>query len=186
MPGETELKVYLLSSLSNIPPFLLWGLVAILGVGCVVLVLRKGWKGGLRSSAVLMLVEWVFIILCTAVIFRDVRVERDCNLIPFASYFHYPENSYFIEAAAINVLNIIMFIPVGLLLGLGFREMTWKKALLAGLGLSFFIELSQFIFKRGLCEVDDLIHNVAGCAAGYGIYCLLAWVCRKAREVQRG
>lgn len=186
MPGEVELKVYSLNSLSNIPPLLIWGLAAVLGIGCIILVLKKGWTEGLRASAVLLLAEWLIIILCIAVFFRDVRVERDCNLIPFASYFHYPENSYFIEAAAINVLNIIMFIPVGLLLGLGFREMTWKKALLAGLGVSFLIELSQFIFKRGLFEVDDLIHNVAGCAAGFGIYCLLVWVCRKAGAVQMG
>ena len=51
MPGEVELKVYLLSSLSNIPSFLLWAFVAIFAIGCAVLVLREGWKGGLRTTA---------------------------------------------------------------------------------------------------------------------------------------
>lgn len=170
MPGEVELKVYSLSSLDNIPPSLIWGLAAVLAIGCTILFLRKGWKEGLRASAVLLLVEWIFLILCTAVIFREARVERAFNLIPFDSYFHYPENSYFIEAAAINVLNIFIFIPVGLLSGLGFREMTWKKVLLVGLIISISIELLQFIFKRGLCETDDLIHNVVGCVIGYAIY----------------
>lgn len=169
MPGETELKVYLLSSLSNIPPFLLWGLVAIFGGGCAVLVLRKGWKGGLRATAFLLLMEWLFLILCTAILFRESRVERAFNLIPFDSYLNYPENSYFIEAAAVNVLNIFMFIPLGLLLGLVLMGMTWNKVLLFGLCISFLIELLQFIFKRGLCETDDIIHNVLGCAVGFAI-----------------
>ena len=169
MPGGTELKVYLLSSLSNTPSFLIWGLVVVLVIGSAILVLRKGWKEGLRASANLMLVEWLFLILCTTIIFRDARVERDYNLIPFDSYFHYPENSYFIEAATVNILNIIMFIPLGALLGLSLKGMTWKKVLLVGFAVSFSIELLQFIFKRGLFETDDLIHNVVGCLIGYAI-----------------
>lgn len=170
MLGKTELKVYSISAVSNIPPFVIWGLALVFGVGCAILVLRKGWKKGLRVSAVLLLVEWIVFILCSAIIFRDVRVERDFNLIPFDSYFHYPPDSYFIEVATVNVLNIIMFIPLGLLLGLGFRVMTWKKVLLIGLGISFSIELLQFFFKKGLCETDDLIHNLLGCLLGYAIY----------------
>ena len=170
MPGETELKVYSLGSLSNIPSFIILGLMVMLGIGCTILVLRQRWKDGLRASAILLLMEWLFLILCTAVIFRDVRVERDFNLIPFNSYFHISENSYLIEAAAVNVLNVIMFIPVGLLLGLGFRKLTWKKTILIGFGISFSIEILQFFFKKGLCETDDLIHNLMGCLLGYAIY----------------
>lgn len=170
MPGETELEVYSLGSLSNIPSFIIWGLMVTLGIGCTILVLRQGWRDGLRVSAILLLMEWLFLILCTAVIFRDVRAERDFNLIPFNSYFHISENSYFIEAAAVNVLNVIMFIPVGLLVGLGFRKLTWKKTILIGFGISFSIEILQFFFKKGLCETDDLIHNLMGCLSGYAIY----------------
>lgn len=114
MLGETELKVYFLSSIRNIPHFLFWGgLAALLGFGIFVLAWRYGWRKGVRACAALMLVEWLFLILCTAIIYREARVERGYNLIPFDSYFHCPENSYFIEAAAVNVLNVIMFIPLG-------------------------------------------------------------------------
>lgn len=180
MPGGNELKVYLLSSMSNIPSFLIWGLVAVLVIGCAILILRKEWEEGLRYTAVLLLVEWLILILCTAVIFRDTRVKRNLNFIPFDSYFHYPENSYFIEAAAVNVLNVIMFIPLGLLLGLGFRGMTWEKAILYGLGNSFSIEILQFVFKRGLFETDDLIHNVIGCIIGYKISVAIICLLKKA------
>ena len=47
---------------------------------------------------------------------------------------------------------------------------------LASLSLSIMIELLQFILKRGLCETDDVIHNVLGAAIGFGIYCIIAWV----------
>ena len=170
MPGETDLKVYMHSSISNIPSSLIWGLVALFGLGCSFLILRKEWQIGLRSSAVLMLAEWIFLILCTAVIFRETEPVRQYHLIPFGSYFHYPENSYFAESAAVNVLNVIMFVPIGLLLGLGLRKMTWKRVLLIGLGVSVSIELLQLFFKRGLCEMDDVIHNVLGCVLGYGLY----------------
>lgn len=170
MPGKSEFKVYFLSSISNIPSCIIWGLVAVLIIGCVILVLRKGWREGLRATAVLLLVEWIFLILCSSVLFREAHVERQCHLIPFDSYFHYPENSYFIEASAVNVLNIVLFVPLGLLLGLGFRGMTWKTVFLVGLGISFSIELFQFLIKRGLFETDDLIHNLIGCMFGYGIY----------------
>lgn len=170
MPGETELKVYFLSSIHNIPQSLFGGLVAMSFWGIIVLAWRFGWRRGLRASAVLMLAEWLFLILCTAIIFRESRVERGYNLIPFDSYFHYPENCYFVEAAAVNMLNVILFVPFGLLLGCGFRGISWKKVLLIGLGISFSIELLQYIFNRGFCETDDLIHNILGCILGFAVY----------------
>lgn len=173
MPGANELKVYLLNSLYNIPSLLVWCLVVVLVIGCVFLTLKKGWKKGFRAGAVILLVEFFFLILCTSVIFREAHVERGNNLVPFDSYFHYPVDSYFIEAAVVNFLNIIMFIPLGLLLGLAFKAITWKKVLLVGIVISVSIELLQFLFKKGFCEADDLIHNVLGCLIGYAIYRLI-------------
>ena len=180
MPGEVELRVYFLSSISNIPVTLVWGLVAMLFIGFVVLVWIKGWREGLRASSVLMLVEWVFLIICTAVIFREIEEYRCINMIPLSSYFDIAENSYLMEKAAINVLNVVLFIPVGFLLGFCLNdrrrtkdEKRWLWVIAVGAGISFAIELLQLVFKKGLCEVDDLIHNVVGCMIGYTIYKLL-------------
>ena len=35
--------------------------------------------------------------------------------------------------------------------------------------LSVFIELSQFVFNFGWCEVDDVISNTLGAMIGYGV-----------------
>ena len=163
----TEIHFYFHIAMSHIPIIVYWILLVVFGVGLITLVWSRGLREGLRSGAVLLLVEWVFVLLGIAVIFREPGAERACNLIPLSSYFHISENSYLMEKAAINILNVMMFFPVGLLLGLGFKNMTWKRALAIIFGVSLMIELLQLIFKCGLCEVDDVIHNVVGGAIGF-------------------
>ena len=69
-------------------------------------------------------------------------------------------------------LNILVFMSVGLLLGMSVRRFTWWKVLLTGACISVSIEVMQLIFKKGLSEFDDVFNNTLGCMAGYGIYCL--------------
>lgn len=162
-----ELQSYFHTAISQIPTIVYWLLLVVFGVGLITMVWSRGVREGLRSGAVLLLVEWVFVLLGIAVIFREPGAERAFNLIPLSSYFQISENSDLMEKAAINILNVVMFFPVGLLLGLGFKNMTWKSALAIIFGLSVMIELLQLFFKCGLCEVDDVIHNVVGGAIGY-------------------
>ena len=178
MIGETELRVYGLGPIGKVPDEVYLELVVLFVVGSGFLLWKKGWQEGLRASSVLLLVEWVFLILCTAVIFRESSESSRINLIPLSSYFDIAENSYLMEKVVINVLNVALFIPVGLLLGCGFREMLWEKVLLIGFGISFSIELLQLFLKRGLCETDDLIHNLLGCVIGYAIYRLTSRLIR--------
>lgn len=95
------------------------------------------------------------------------------SLMPLSSYFAIAENSYFREAAAINILNVVMFVPVGFLLGCGFPGMTWRRVLCVAVVLSVGIEVLQLLLRRGLCETDDVLHNVVGALMGYGIARLL-------------
>ena len=70
--------------------------------------------------------------------------------------------------------NVAVFIPVGVLAG---RLWKWKGLwVAAGLSIVIFgflffilIEATQYIFCLGLCEFDDLIHNMIGAAIGVGI-----------------
>ena len=61
---------------------------------------------------------------------------------------------------------VLAFIPIGLLLGT-FKGMKWWQALLVGLCFSMMIELLQLVLKRGLTEIDDVVHNGVGCMIGY-------------------
>lgn len=64
-------------------------------------------------------------------------------------------------------MNVVVFIPVGLLLGIAFKQMAWWKALLIGCSISISIEALQFWLMKGFSEVDDVMHNTTGCILGY-------------------
>ena len=64
------------------------------------------------------------------------------------------------------LLNILFFIPYGLLFP---WKDNWKRVFVTALVLSVFIELSQYIFNLGWCEVDDVISNTLGAMIGYWI-----------------
>lgn len=61
--------------------------------------------------------------------------------------------------------NVVVFVPVGVLAG---RIWRWKGLWVAA-GLSVFIEVLQLITARGLCEFDDVFHNMFGAVIGVGI-----------------
>ena len=70
------------------------------------------------------------------------------------------------------VMNVVVFVPIGLLMGLIYNEEKWWRVIMAGVGVSFTIELLQLLSKNGCCETDDIIHNTVGCVIGYGAYCV--------------
>lgn len=98
---------------------------------------------------------------------RVIRLE-EINLIPFAG-FHL--RNY--------ILNVIMFMPLGFILPLLWkRYRKFGNVLKTAFLYSFTIELSQ-IFSRRMTDVDDLMMNVIGAAAGYGIYQLWIFVVKE-------
>ena len=165
-----EIRAYATTIASTIPMAVYWGALAVFVIGVLVLLCWKGLKIGGRYASVLLLVEWVALMLCATVIFRPASAERGFRLIPFSSYWDFGPHGYLLEMVAENILNMILFVPVGFLLGCGFMGMTWKRALLTGCGLSVAIEILQLVFQKGFCETDDVIHNVAGCLIGYGLW----------------
>lgn len=58
-------------------------------------------------------------------------------------------------------LNILLFIPLGFLVG----NKGWKTVLF-GFLLSASIELTQYVFLLGYCEADDVLNNTIGCGIG--------------------
>lgn len=71
---------------------------------------------------------------------------------------------------AFNVLNVVLFAPLGLLVPLlsPKRLALWKIALL-GFAVSLVIELSQLVNLRAT-DVDDLIMNTFGAIVGCVVY----------------
>lgn len=112
-----------------------------------------------------LLADYYFLVLCSTVICRNGGRERQMVLMPF---WKYPDiwNKVDYPADLLEVLlNIALFMPVGLLLG--GMGMKIKRVFLCGVVLSGIIEVSQFVLCRGLSETDDVIHNTLGCVIGY-------------------
>ncbi len=110
------------------------------------------WEGGLLAG-------YAFLILAETVLIRRPYAGLHLKLEPLWSWRVWQAQKEQILA------NVIIFIPVGLLVGL-----LWKwEGLLAAAGFSFMIELLQLITARGLCEFDDILHNMIGAVIGFGI-----------------
>ena len=155
-----EFKQYVISLYQDIPQEVYEGLLSVLCLGLVLFSAWKGFKTGLRYSAVLLLVEYIFLLFCSTVIFRTSGDTRQYDFHPFWSY---SRPDLFVE----NIMNVVVFIPVGLLLGIAFKQVSWWKALLIGCSISVTIESLQFWFMKGFSEVDDVMHNTLGCILGY-------------------
>lgn len=78
-----------------------------------------------------------------------------------------------------KIMNLVLFVPVGLLTGVVFRNEKWYYVVLSSLLLSVIIELLQFMLNRGYAEVDDIIHNTIGAILGFGLFCLFEWIYKK-------
>ena len=63
--------------------------------------------------------------------------------------------------------NITMFIPVGIVWPICFRELdSVKKTVVAGFGFSLFIELTQLFCPERHTDIDDLVLNTCGALIG--------------------
>ena len=82
-------------------------------------------------------------------------------LIPFAGFFNDLANS---------ILNILLFVPIGLLLPMLCNSCCrFKNIMIIGFLCSLTIELGQ-IFTYRVTDINDLITNAAGTALGYFLF----------------
>ena len=155
-----QFEDYVFSLVHATPYYVYEGIASIFCLGLVVFIAWKGFKTGLRYSAALLLIEYVFLVFCSTVIFRPTSETRQYDFHPFWSYDR-PE--LLVE----NIMNVIVFIPIGLLLGCAFKQTTWWKTLLIGCSISITIEALQFCFMKGFSELDDVMHNTMGYLIGW-------------------
>lgn len=137
---------------------------ATLIIGTGISAKTHGWN---RSKTIFLsvLLPYLYLVLMFAVFGRDERRYPFYELQPFWSYYEAFANGKHILLLAC-FLNVLMFMPLGICLaGLGVK---FRYALLAGACISYFIEVSQFLFRKGLFELfDDPFHNVLGTMLGY-------------------
>jgi len=115
-----------------------------------------------------LLLSYLLVVLCNTVIFRSTGTNSRVELIPFWSYMEvYKTGRAFFLVE--SLLNIALFIPIGVLLSRISKIKKLYIPILFGFTFSLLIEITQYICKRGWFETDDIIHNTLGCVIGFGI-----------------
>lgn len=156
-------------------PFALMG--SAVGVGLLVLLGRKCRREGKpvpkgQAAAVLLLLCYLGGLAAVTLMDRMGNGIQMYQPFPFLAFWE-AWNSFTLQIWLNPLLNIAMFIPLGLLLPLAakpFRRWYWMLA--AGFGTSLVVEALQFILGRGQADVDDLICNTLGAMLGYCL-CML-------------
>lgn len=77
------------------------------------------------------------------------------------------------------ILNIAVFVPVGVLACMVFAKQKLIKAVFVGFCLSSVIELSQLVLKCGYTSGVDIIHNTLGTLVGALLSLLVISVAKK-------
>ena len=98
------------------------------------------------------------------------------NLVPLVHLLDYA----IAGEATLNIVgNTTMFIPIGIIFPIVYKELnTHAKVIAAGVGFSICIEILQLPFYDRVSDVDDLLLNSVGFLVGYGIYLLVKMVRR--------
>ncbi len=149
--------------INRVPRYVYIWLLIILVLGSVLLfVLNR--KKAVRSISLLMVIEYIIYILCSTFLYRITKTGKTYDFTPFWSYEAIQNGRG--DLLAENIMNVILFVPIGLLLSCVSRRLRWWMVLLVGIGFSISIELLQYIFKCGFSEFDDVFHNTLGCLIG--------------------
>ena len=123
-------------------------------------------KWGIRQGlAIVVLVAFLGIVFGSTVFTRTSTICQ-YELQPLWSWYEVIWHNDQ-ELLKENLLNCLLLVPMGLLMPVVFdHRIKLNRAFLAGFIVSAVIELSQLIFRRGLFEWDDMIHNALGCMLG--------------------
>ena len=97
-----------------------------------------------------LIIVYIFFILAKTIIGRPLQPEPI-----FKPLFWEIQNGYWQDIA----FNIMLFIPFGFLVG-------GCKGALVGICLSLGIEIAQYAFHIGMCELDDVLNNSVGTVIG--------------------
>ena len=155
------------------------GLIAFL----VIFIIDKLKK---RDSATLFrhvttgLVSVYLLFLLLVIVFFQDQVEREnlgADLIPFRNLIDIFRDKTYRELYEV-IFNILVFIPLSFFLS---GALPNRKCLpiICGFTITVSIEITQYLSKRGVFDINDIIFNFIGTLIGYGIYILFRKICEK-------
>lgn len=161
-------------------------ILAVLFMLCYFIVYKKLMKGSKsfnKRKAILAVISVCYLVVVFGAVFMSRGgYHASYSLQPFSSYL-VAWNQWSISEWRNIVLNILLFVPLGVLLPLWSKRLqkAWA-AVLCGFLVSLTIELAQLLTARGVCEVDDLINNTFGTWLGYGFFMLVSAIINRRKS----
>lgn len=153
----------------SVPEWMLVVLLLVLSITAIIIFSRKGLlRFQLRRLLKVMFLEYLVLLFCSTVVFRDAAHPIGIKFMLFKDYFN--GDMGLLKDA---LLNIAIFIPIGFCTSVFLRYSKWLKTLLLSASLSCTIELSQFILSKGCCDTNDVMNNIIGGMIGWGIYVMM-------------
>ena len=111
------------------------------------------------------------VVILGATMFMRVETYQSGSILPLFYAYRDAWVNFSVAAWRNLILNICMFVPLGILLPSLMRCFrSFWKTYLAGFLFTLCIEGMQLLGKRGIFELDDILHNTLGMMIGYGIY----------------
>jgi hypothetical protein len=113
---KEQIAEYVISLYKDIPMAVYEGLLTVLCLGMIGIIAVYGLNRGWKLIVGLILAGYVFVIYCSTVIFRTTADSNGHEFKPFWSY-EAIENGR-TELITENLMNVAVFVPVGMMLGL--------------------------------------------------------------------
>lgn len=137
-----------------------------------------------RAIAIALLVAYI-----TVVLFFTVLGRRTLDYYRFGPDVSSYYTELFSGSGTIDItelwLNILMFVPLGVLSCFVFSRFKVFIATATGCCLSIVIELMQLLFRSGYVSLTDVIHNTLGALLGGLLGVFIIFVIGKVRNGSR-
>lgn len=92
------------------------------------------------------------------------------NFVPFKTILPQLRGRPRWSSAIMNLVgNTVLFVPVGFLVVLVYRKMTWPQAVVLAVAVGVTMEVLEGVFRVGVVDVDDVILNALGVVSGYWV-----------------
>ena len=166
--------------------FLIYAVILGFIVSLIILIVDRIKKRDISAlfkhiTTALLIIYLLF--LLTVTIFlrsRNLEVSIGFELIPLKNLINIFRNKTYRELYEVAA-NILVFVPYGFLLSCVIRKRKYLP-LICGLATTVSIEIVQYVDKRGVFDINDIINNFIGVLIGYGVYRLFRSICQKAAE----
>ena len=136
---------YVTGLINDIPQNFYIGFLSLFCIGSFLIMAICGFKKGFKWVKLLFIVEYIILLFCSTVIFRSCREISEYNIHPFWSYNAILNGRD--DLVAVIIMNIVVFVPVGLLFSGLFKRSKWWMVLIVGFSIGTVGKCREFLNK---------------------------------------